>query len=98
MGHDLSRVKADFPILSRTVNGKRLVYLDSASSSQKPQAVLDAMDEQYRSYYANIHRGVYTIAEESTAKYELARAKTARFLGAASASDAATIKRTTLMR
>jgi cysteine desulfurase/selenocysteine lyase len=87
VGHDLSRVKADFPILSRTVNGKRLVYLDSASSSQKPQAVLDAMDEQYRSYYANIHRGVYTIAEESTAKYELARAKTARFLGAASASE-----------
>ena len=87
MGLDLSRVKADFPILSRTVNGKRLVYLDSASSSQKPQAVLDAMDEQYRSYYANIHRGVYTIAEESTAKYELARAKTARFLGAASASE-----------
>ena len=69
------------------MNGKRLVYLDSASSSQKPQAVLDAMDEQYRNYYANIHRGVYTIAEESTAKYELARAKIARFLGAAQPNE-----------
>ena len=59
-------------------NGKRLVYLDSAASSQKPHAVLDAMDEHYRSYYANIHRGVYTIAEESTAAYEAARAKVAR--------------------
>jgi cysteine desulfurase/selenocysteine lyase len=80
-------VKRDFPILQRTVNGKRLVYLDSASSSQKPQTVLDAMDEQYRSYYANIHRGVYTIAEESTAAYELARAKVARFVRAASPNE-----------
>ena len=88
MGHlDVARVQADFPILSRTVNGKRLVYLDSASSSQKPQSVLDAMDEQYRTYYANIHRGVYTIAEESTAQYELARAKVARFLGAGAANE-----------
>jgi cysteine desulfurase/selenocysteine lyase len=84
---DVARLKADFPILSRTVNGKRLVYLDSASSSQKPVRVLDAMDEHYRTYYANIHRGVYTIAEESTAAYELARAKTARFLNAASPSE-----------
>jgi cysteine desulfurase/selenocysteine lyase len=87
MGIDTKRVQADFPILSRTVNGKRLVYLDSASSSQKPQAVLDAMDEQYRTYYANIHRGVYTIAEESTAQYESARAKVARFLGAKNANE-----------
>ena len=70
---DVARIKADFPILKREVNGKRLVYLDSASSSQKPTAVLDAMDEHYRTYYANIHRGVYTIAEESTAAYEAAR-------------------------
>jgi cysteine desulfurase / selenocysteine lyase len=84
---DVARLKADFPILERTVNGKRLVYLDSASSSQKPQAVLDAMDEHYRNYYANIHRGVYTIAEESTAAYELARGKVARFLGAGSANE-----------
>ena len=84
---DVAEIKADFPIFEREVNGKRLVYLDSASSSQKPTAVLDAMDEQYRTYYANIHRGVYTIAEESTAAYEAARAKVARFLGAPSASQ-----------
>ncbi|MET0276295.1 MAG: SufS family cysteine desulfurase [Acidimicrobiia bacterium] len=87
MSFDVERIKADFPILSRQVNGKRLVYLDSASSSQKPTAVLDAMDEHYRSYYANIHRGVYTIAEESTAEYERARASVARFIGAASPSE-----------
>ena len=70
---DVARIKADFPILERQVQGKRLVYLDSAATSQKPNAVLDAMDHCYRHYYANIHRGVYTIAEEATAAYELAR-------------------------
>jgi cysteine desulfurase/selenocysteine lyase len=84
---DVGRIQRDFPILQREVNGKRLVYLDSASSSQKPVAVLDAMEEQYRNYYANIHRGVYTIAEESTAAYEAARAKVARFIGAPSPSQ-----------
>jgi cysteine desulfurase / selenocysteine lyase len=84
---DVARLKADFPILERRVNGKRLVYLDSAASSQKPSAVIDAMDEHYRTYYANIHRGVYTIAEESTAAYEAARAKIARFLGAPAANQ-----------
>jgi cysteine desulfurase/selenocysteine lyase len=87
MTFDVERVKADFPILQRRVNGKPLVYLDSAASSQKPQQVLDAMDTQYRTYYANIHRGVYTIAEESTAGYEKVRAKLARFVGATSAGE-----------
>jgi cysteine desulfurase / selenocysteine lyase len=64
------------------VNGKRLVYLDSASSAQKPLAVLGAMDECHRNYYANIHRGVYTIAEEATAAFENARRKVARFVKA----------------
>ncbi|MDQ1520163.1 MAG: cysteine desulfurase / selenocysteine lyase, partial [Actinomycetota bacterium] len=84
---NVNAVKADFPILKREVNNHRLVYLDSASSSQKPQAVLDAMDFHYRDHYANIHRGVYTIAEESTAAYEAARKKAARFIGAASPSE-----------
>jgi cysteine desulfurase/selenocysteine lyase len=79
---DIARIKGDFPIFEREVNGKRLVYLDSASSSQKPQSVLDAMDEHYRDHYANIHRGVYTIAEESTASYEEARRKVARLINA----------------
>ena len=79
---DVARLKQDFPIFEREVNGKRLVYLDSASSSQKPNAVLDAMDDCYRRYYANIHRGVYSIAEEATAAFEDARRKVARFINA----------------
>jgi cysteine desulfurase/selenocysteine lyase len=84
---DVARVQADFPILKRQVHGRRLVYLDSASSSQKPIAVLDAMDHLYRESYANVHRGVYQIAEEATAAYEGARARVARFLGAGSPSE-----------
>jgi cysteine desulfurase/selenocysteine lyase len=84
---DVARIQADFPILKRQVNGKRLVYLDSASSSQKPVAVLDAMEHLYRESYANVHRGVYAIAEEATAAYEGARARLARFLGAPSPSE-----------
>jgi len=84
---DVARIQADFPILKRQVNGKRLVYLDSASSAQKPQSVLDAMDRVYRESYANVHRGVYTIAEEATAAFEAARAKVARFVGAAESRE-----------
>jgi cysteine desulfurase / selenocysteine lyase len=79
---DVATIKRDFPILERKVNGKRLVYLDSASSAQKPLAVLAAMDDAYRNHYANIHRGVYTIAEEATAAFEDARRKVARFVNA----------------
>jgi cysteine desulfurase / selenocysteine lyase len=82
MSMDIARVKKDFPILQREVAGKRLVYLDSASSSQKPESVIAAMDHCYRNYYANIHRGVYTIAEESTAAFEAARARVASFVNA----------------
>jgi cysteine desulfurase/selenocysteine lyase len=81
-GLDVARIQADFPILKRQVHGKRLVYLDSAASAQKPQSVLDAMDRAYREFYANVHRGVYTIAEEATAAYEGARAKVAALLAA----------------
>ena len=81
---DVDRIKADFPILKREVHGKRIVYLDSASSSQKPLAVIEAMDQCYREYYSNVHRGVYAISEESTAAYEGARAKIARFINARS--------------
>jgi cysteine desulfurase/selenocysteine lyase len=81
-GFDAAAVRAQFPILQTTVNGKPLVYLDSAATSQKPQAVIDAMDTYYREYNANVHRGIYTIGERSTAAYEAARATVARFLGA----------------
>jgi cysteine desulfurase/selenocysteine lyase len=85
--HDLAHLKADFPILGRQVHGKRLVYLDSAASSQKPVQVLDAMDAFYRTSYANVHRGVYQIATEATDAMETARAKVARFLGAGSPDE-----------
>ncbi|MGK2948460.1 MAG: SufS family cysteine desulfurase [Acidimicrobiales bacterium] len=80
---DVSAIKKDFPILERVVHGGRLVYLDSANTSQKPHAVLDAMRTYYEQSNANVHRGTYLIAEEATAALEGARAKVARFIGAA---------------
>ena len=79
---DVARIRADFPILGRELNGHRLVYLDSASSAQKPIPVMRAMDELMEQSYANVHRGVYAIAEETTAAFEAARAKVAAFIGA----------------
>jgi len=84
---DVARVQKDFPILSREVHGTRLVYLDSASSAQKPASVIEAMDCYYRTTHANIHRGAYTLAEEATAMYEAARAGLAQFIGAPSPSE-----------
>ena len=92
---DVARIKADFPIFEREVNGHRLVYLDSASSSQKPQSVLDAMNDCYSRYYANIHRGVYSIAEEATAAFEDARRKVARFVGANRTEEIAFVRNAT---
>ncbi len=79
---DVAALRADFPILSRTVNGAPLAYLDSAATSQKPSAVLDAMDAYYRETNANVHRGVYTLAAEATARYEAGRDAVARLVGA----------------
>src|SRR5437763_15255390 len=81
---DWERIRADFPILERTVHGKPLVYLDSTATSQKPQVVLDAMDDYYRTTNANIHRGVYELSEGATDRYEKARARFARFVTARS--------------
>lgn len=80
---DIAAVRADFPILGEMVNGKPLTYLDNSSTSQKPEAVLRALDDYYRQYNANVHRGIYQISERATAAYEEARHKVARFLGAA---------------
>ena len=77
-------IRKDFPILHQQVNGKPLVYLDSAASSQKPLAVIQAMDECYRSYYANVHRGIYQLSERASVAYEGARKKIARFINARS--------------
>ena len=87
MALDVDRVKKDFPILDQQVHGRRLVYLDSASSAQKPQSVLDTMEQYYETTHANVHRGVYSIAEKATTMYEEARAKVARFVGAPSTSE-----------
>lgn len=81
---DVARIKSDFPILARQVDGHRLVYLDSASSSQKPRTVIDAMSAYYETTHANVHRGVYSIAVEATRRMEEARGKVARFIGAPS--------------
>ena len=81
-GYDLSAVRADFPILSEQVRGQRLVYLDNAATTQKPEAVLQAMDGYYRHSNANVHRAVHTLAERATTAYEGARDRIAEFLGA----------------
>jgi cysteine desulfurase/selenocysteine lyase len=81
---DAGRIRKDFPILERVVNGKRLVYLDSAATSQKPRQVLDAMQHYYETCNANVHRSVYQIAGEATEAYETARFKVKRFVNAGS--------------
>ncbi|MCH8344348.1 MAG: cysteine desulfurase [Planctomycetes bacterium] len=80
---DVERVRRDFPILQRTINGKPLVYLDNAATGQKPQAVIDTISRYYAAENANIHRGVHRLSVDATAAYEGARAKVQRFMGAA---------------
>ena len=80
-------MRADFPILSRTVHGKPLVFLDSGASAQKPRAVIDAISRCYEAEYANIHRGVYELSAKATEAYEGARARVQRFVNARSASE-----------
>ncbi len=80
--YDVSRIRADFPILATQVYGKPLVYLDNAASAQKPQAVLDRLQQVYTTQYANVHRGMYYLANEATEAYENAREKVAAFLNA----------------
>ncbi|RZJ20540.1 MAG: aminotransferase class V-fold PLP-dependent enzyme, partial [Brevundimonas sp.] len=79
---DAYAARAQFPILSRTVNGKPLVYLDSAASAQKPRAVIDALTAAMEGSYANVHRGLHTLANETTEAFEAARESVARFVNA----------------
>jgi cysteine desulfurase/selenocysteine lyase len=96
MTYDVSRVRKDFPILDREVRpGVPLVYLDSAATSQKPLAVLDAMRDYNERHNANVHRGIHTLAEEATALYEGAREKVARFIGAPDAREVVFTKNST---
>ncbi len=83
MTYDVERIRADFPILSREVHGKPLVYLDSAASAQKPKAVIDAMVSAMEMDYANVHRGLHYLSNSATEKYEAARGAVTRFLNAA---------------
>ena len=82
MAFDVIKAREDFPILSRVIDGKPLVYLDSGASAQKPNAVIDAMSHAMRHSYANVHRGLHRLANDTTDAYEAGRETVARFLKA----------------
>jgi len=88
-------LRRDFPILDRQINGKPLVYLDSAASSQKPKQVIEAMTEYYYHHHANVHRGAHTLASEATQMYEAARCKVAGFIGATDPASVVFTRNTT---
>ncbi|HVJ15062.1 MAG TPA: aminotransferase class V-fold PLP-dependent enzyme [Polyangiaceae bacterium] len=92
---EVERVRRDFPILQRPVNGRSLVYLDTAASAQKPRAVLDEMTRFMSEDYANIHRGVYALSQRSTALYDAAREKVARFIHAGDAREIVFVRNAT---
>ena len=92
---DVARIRADFPILEQRVNGKRVVYLDNAATSQKPRQVLEAMQRVFEEHNANIHRGVYEFSERTTAAFEEARAKVARFINAPSEREVIFVRNAT---
>lgn len=87
MSLDLEKVRGDFPILAEKIHGKRLVYLDSGASAQKPLAVLDRMDEAHRHEYANVHRGLHTLANRATEAFEGGRERARKFLNAARSEE-----------
>ena len=92
---DLPRVRAQFPILGRTVHGQPLVYLDNAASTQKPRAVIDAIANFYAEGYANVHRGVHLLSAEATAAYDQVRGKVAALIGAADPAECIFVRGTT---
>lgn len=92
---DVSKIRDDFPILSRKVYGKSLVYLDNAATSQKPRQVISALTEYYEGYNANVHRGVHALSMEATDRYEEAREKVARFIGARQSEEVIWTRNTT---
>ena len=87
LAYDVDRVRADFPILSETVYGKPLIYLDNGASAQKPRQVIEAMDRVFETEYANVHRGVHYMSQHATEAYEDARRKIQRFMGASSEKE-----------
>lgn len=95
MTFSVEQVRADFPVLNREVNGQPLVYLDSAASAQKPEAVIGAEAEFYRHGYAAVHRGIHTLSAEATARMEAVRQQAATFLNAGSAEEVVFVRGTT---
>ncbi len=95
MSLDVNAIRQEFPIFERKINGKRLVFLDSAASSQKPRAVIGAMMHTYMHSYANVHRGLCSLAEEVTAAYEDVRAKIARFINAPDPAEIVNVRNAT---
>jgi cysteine desulfurase/selenocysteine lyase len=94
-GFDVAAVRAEFPILGRTLRGKPLVYLDSAATAQKPRAVIEAVADFYANHYASVHRGVYELSETATRMYEGAREKLRAFLGAREAREIVFVRNAT---
>ena len=94
--YDVEKIRADFPILSRQVNGVDLVYLDNGASAQKPRAVIDAVSHAYEHEYANVHRGLHFLSNLATENYEAVRGKIARFLGAGSEEEIILTSNTTM--
>src|SRR3989454_191748 len=92
---DIEKVRDDFPILKRKINGKPIVYLDNAATSQKPRQVIETVERYYEEYNANIHRGIYSISEEATTAHENARTKVARFINARSPEEIVFLRGTT---
>lgn len=93
--YDPATVRRDFPILAQKINGKPLVWLDNAATTQKPLVVIDALTRYYREYNSNVHRGVHTLADRATEAYETARKKTAAFIGAATPEEIVFVRGTT---
>jgi cysteine desulfurase/selenocysteine lyase len=91
----VTKIRTDFPILKRKIAGKPLVYLDNAATSQKPKAVIAAIDRYYREYNANVHRGVHRLSEEATIAFEQSREKFARFIGAKTSKEIVFVRNAT---
>ena len=92
---DVAKIRGDFPILKQQVHGKPLVYLDNAATSQKPQAVIDAVNRYYATENSNIHRGIHYLSERATAEYEETRAKVKNFLNAGESREIIFVRGTT---
>src|SRR3972149_2837271 len=95
MNIDVTKIKKDFPILNRVINGNRLVYLDNAATSQKPLQVIAAIKNYYENSNANVHRGAHTLGDEATALYERSRGTVAKFIGADKSEEVIFTKNTT---